>query len=138
MLGLAASGPAPDEAWSLARHLVFNEEVARNTWSRMRILSPVKAYWEDPVLDEPVAYFSGQATGRLYADVAGDIPPRSSSVFYSAAMQEVGNILAQLIREARRVEPAQAEELYPFAEKLLAASQATLVRQMARTQEFMP
>lgn len=90
-----------DTAWRFAKHLYFDPETSRETFRSNYIITPIRDNWDDPVFDEPSAYFSGQPVGRLYINLAPDIPMRSSSPFESSARNEAVNALIRLTRYAR-------------------------------------
>lgn len=132
MIGFARSSPGFESAWRFGMDLVFNREVARAMWREMMIISPVVEFWDDAVYDEPMEYYSGQAIGRLLVEMAGDVPHRSSSVYYSIAVTELANALNRLNREARRMGSPDRGTLRVMVERELAAAQQNVVRIVER------
>jgi len=89
MLGIAKTTERFDESWELAKDLYFSDAIARELYTRNDIVTPIKLYWDDPMFDEPDAYFSGQAKGRMYVDQAPLIPARTSSPYYKLAIDRL-------------------------------------------------
>ncbi|MCC5805810.1 MAG: extracellular solute-binding protein [Opitutales bacterium] len=133
MIGFARASPNFENTWRFATDLVFDRDVARNMWREMMIISPVVDFWDDPVYDEPLEYYSGQAIGRLLVEMAGDVPYRSSSVYYTLAVTELANALNRLNREARRMaSPPDRETIRAMVERDLAVAQENVLRIVER------
>lgn len=62
-------------AWDLAKDLYFDKEELGERFANNYIIPPLKDAWELPEFDEPNPYYSGQAIGRLYAELAPQAPP---------------------------------------------------------------
>ncbi len=104
-----------DRLWPIAKHLYFSHDLAIELWREGGIVSPVREYWKDSVYDEPNAYFSGQPVGRMYIDLAGRIPTRSSSPYNTEALARVQKALTDLCDDARRAGSLSQAELERLA-----------------------
>lgn len=89
-------------------------------------------FWDDAVYDEPMAYYSDQAIGRLLIEMAGDVPYRSSSVHYSLAVTELANALNRLNREARRMGSPDRGTIRAMIERELDVAQDNVLHIVAR------
>lgn len=77
--GLAITKKAQKEgkfelAWELANFLYYNTAYLGPRFAKMNILPPVKDAWSLPELNAPRPYYSGQPIGRIFADLATDVP----------------------------------------------------------------
>lgn len=123
MLGIPRTAENPDELWALAKRLYLSPELSRTLYEEGDIITPVRANWDDPIYDRPDEFFSGQPKGRMYIDLAGDVPRRTSSPFNTMAMLRAQDALVGLV-DALREEPgmgraaleARAMELLKVAE----------------------
>ena len=79
MLGITKACPDPELAWKVAEHMYFDKAELAVRFRDTNILPPLKDAWEHPAFDETRPYWSGQPLGRLYADLAGDVPPQYAS-----------------------------------------------------------
>jgi arabinosaccharide transport system substrate-binding protein len=132
MFGIVRSGDRVEETWEFAKDIYFNREVARDMWRRLMVVSPVKEFWDDPVYDEPFEYYSGQRIGQLFVEMAPEVPLRSSSVYYPAAITELGNALNRLSREAQRQGIHEKEQIRPLVEREMNVAQDNLIRILSR------
>lgn len=96
MLGVPRSSPNIDKALRLAEHLYLNPELRIELFRRNNILPPRRDLWDHPVFDEPREFWSGQAIGRLYADLARDVPAQFSSPFVEIAKGKMGQVISGL------------------------------------------
>jgi arabinosaccharide transport system substrate-binding protein len=74
-----------DLAWKLAKYLYFDEEQLGERFAATNILPPLKSAWELPELLEPREFFGGQPIGKLYAELAPQVPQEQSSPYATAA-----------------------------------------------------
>jgi arabinosaccharide transport system substrate-binding protein len=132
MLGISKSAPNFDQCWEVAKALYLSPELARKLYEEGDIISPVRSNWSDPIYDEPDAYFCGQAKGRMYIDLAGQIPTRPSSPFTLMARNRVGEALMALAQIARSTDASSPEALFSDAERLLAAADRSVRTAMSR------
>jgi len=96
MLGISRTADDFEGLWSFARHLYFSEELARSLYREGDIISPVVEHWSDPMYDEPDPFFGGQAKGRLFIELAPDVPRRTSSPYNTEALRRAQNALTAL------------------------------------------
>lgn len=111
MLGIPRSAENADELWELAKRLYLSPELSRTLYEVGDIITPVRDHWDDPIFDEPDPYFSGQAKGRMYIELADDVPQRTSSPFNSTAMLRTQDALVRLVDELRGSPDLDRDEL---------------------------
>lgn len=136
MLGIpkaAVKTPADfEELWSFCKRLYISDEFTRDLYREGGIVTPVKKYWSDPVFDEPNAYFSKQPVGRLYINLAPDVPIRNSSPYNTFAMYGARDALVRLAEESRAKKKYDMEWLSVRAKELLEEVQRQVEDQMSR------
>lgn len=132
MLGLARTSDDPENSWEFAKHLYLSEELAHGLYTNSMIISPVKSYWDRAFYDKPVPYFSGQPFGRLYIQLAPDVPMRTSSPFNTYAKDRVANALYQVKEYALKNKVYTSDELMDEARKQLAIAEDLVKRQVER------
>lgn len=132
MLGFPRTSARFDEAWEVAKLLYTSPEVARRLYEEVDIVTPVRSLWDDPIYDTPDPFFMGQAKGRMFIELAPDIPPRSSSPYGQAAVFEVRDAATNLARWAQTQRVHDAASLEPQARALLERAQANVARRMSR------
>jgi arabinosaccharide transport system substrate-binding protein len=89
MLGIPKASKDFEEDWKFAKALYLSPALAETLWHRASIISPVKKNWSNPVYDQPDPYFCGQPSGRLYIQLAPQVPVRSGSPFNNLAKLRV-------------------------------------------------
>jgi arabinosaccharide transport system substrate-binding protein len=132
MLGFPKSAGNFEKNWEFAKRLYISRELAVRSWRTFGVLTPVKEFWDDPVFDEPNAYYSNQPKGRLFIEQADHVPVRTSSPFEPLALREVANALSALIRYANDHRIDDADALMDRAGELLSKAQHNVVLQMER------
>jgi len=132
MLGITKTTEDFESTWSFAKYLYLSEEVAKGLYHENFIISPVKAMWDRPFYDEPVEYFSGQPVGRLYIQLAPQVPLRTSSPFNTYAKDRVANALFLLKEYALANEKYERDDLIDEAHRLLADAEQLITRQIER------
>jgi arabinosaccharide transport system substrate-binding protein len=132
MLGIPKRAQDFSSAWRYAKHLYLSKELARALFHTTGIITPVKRHWDDPIYDEPSAYFSGQRPGRLYIAAAPEVPPRTSSPYNDLARTKLGDGALALKAYAQRVNKYTVAELLPEARRQLAQAEAIIHEQMQR------
>ncbi len=132
MLSIPKTTTQFDRAWEYAKLLYTSPEVARELYREVDIISPVRSLWDDPVYDEPDPYFMNQAKGRMYIDLAPNIPLRPSSPYNKQAAIDVRDAMGRLAEYAMSEQLYEAEQLLPKARELLATMQRQTERRMAR------
>ncbi len=132
MLGIPRTTARFDDAWTFAKHLYLAEATALETWRVGGIITPVKEHWDHPAFAQPDAYFSGQAIGSRYIDLAEDIPPRFSHPFTKEALFRVVDALYDLRSYAEREGIHDPEGLLPEARRQLERAAADVRRSIDR------
>jgi len=132
MLGISKTAPDFEELWAFAKNLYLSPEMARALYREGDIVTPVKSLWNDPIYDEPDAYFSGQAKGRMYIDLAPSVPLRASSPYNSIAILAVQDAVVALGIYARQSGKFTVAELEPEALAALAPAQKRLEQLLDR------
>lgn len=94
MLGITKACPDPELAWKVAEHLYFNKEELAERFRETNILPPLKDAWEHPAFDEERPYWSGQKLGRVYADLADDVPPQYASPLIETAKTKMAGVIS--------------------------------------------
>ena len=94
MLGITKKSQNIDLAWELAKHLYIDKDKLANRYRKSNIIPPLKDFWDDPVYSEPREFWSNQPIGKLYADLAEDVPPQYTSPFIELAKNKLEEVLA--------------------------------------------
>ncbi|HEX2838706.1 MAG TPA: extracellular solute-binding protein [Phycisphaerales bacterium] len=136
MLGISRDAKNPDELWEFAKHLYISPERARDLFVQGDIISPVRAFWTDPVYDQLDPYFCNQARGRLYVNLAGEVPQRYNSPFSALALLRMQACMTKLAAYARTSGDGTAERLLPEARRLLKEAQSDIMRHVKRNRFF--
>ncbi len=134
MLGIPTTTEHPDEAWTYAKTLYTSPDVARELYTLVDIITPVRSLWDDPVYDQPDPYFMGQPKGRMFIELAPMIPIRTSSPYNRAAVLEVRDAAIALVdwAQSRGYGFNDVESIEPRAKQLLERAQTNVVRMMSR------
>ena len=118
-------------AWPFVKYLYTSREVARALYRSVDIITPMREFWSDPIYDQPDSYFCGQASGRLFIGLAGQVPLRTSSSFKPDAATAVNNALIRLKRYAEANGVFDETALQAQAKRELAVAQADIARKIA-------
>jgi arabinosaccharide transport system substrate-binding protein len=132
MLGIPKTTEQFDRAWEYAKLLYTSPEVARELYREVDIISPVRSLWDDPVYDEPDPFYMNQRKGRMYIELAPEIPLRPSSPYNKQAAIDVRDAMGQLAGYAQDNGLYTIDELLPRARELLAGVQRQTERRMSR------
>jgi arabinosaccharide transport system substrate-binding protein len=132
MLGFPRSSDNFEKNWEFAKRLYLSRDLARVAWRDFSVITPVKAFWDDPIFNEPSPYYSGQPTGRLFINEAEEVPVRSSSPFLELARQELANAMGSSIRRAQAENLDGLESLLPVVQAALERANANVQRQVDR------
>jgi arabinosaccharide transport system substrate-binding protein len=132
MLGFPKESEHFEEAWEIAKLLYTSPEIARQLYAEVDIITPVRALWDDPIYDEPDPFFMGQPKGRMYIELASDIPLRTSSPYNQNARFALRDAAMNLARYANANAVYDADELEAEAQRLLEQAHTDVVRQMSR------
>lgn len=98
MLGITRHCKNPDLAWEFAKHLYLNEKDLAERFADTNILPPVKEAWEQPAINTPRPYWSGQPLGKLYAQLAPQVPFQYTSPFIGNAKSKLGESLVACVQ----------------------------------------
>jgi arabinosaccharide transport system substrate-binding protein len=101
MMGITRKCSNPDLAWELAQHLYLNVGDLANRFQDNNILPALRAAWKHPSLDNPRPYWSGQPLGRLYANLAPQVPFQYTSPFIQVARDKMGEALVDCCKRYR-------------------------------------
>lgn len=132
MIGIPKTAEDPEAAWAFIQHLYLDRDIAVKTYRVGDIITPVRAFWDDPVYDAPDPYFMNQRKGRDYIALADQIPLRSSSPFDGLALLRVRDALVALRRYAQANGIVDPAELEARASELLDEAQAEMKRKVDR------
>jgi arabinosaccharide transport system substrate-binding protein len=132
MLGFSRTAGNFEKNWEFAKRLYLSRELARVSWKKFGVITPVKAFWDDPVFDEPDPFYSGQPVGRLFVNYAEEVPVRSSSPFMELAGQELAHAMGSSIRQAKAEGIEGIENLLPIVREALEKANANVQRQVDR------
>jgi arabinosaccharide transport system substrate-binding protein len=119
MLGISKRTPDFEKAWHFAVELYTSPKIAEKLYRDAGIVSPVKTMWTNPIYDEPVPYFSGQPRGRLFLNLAGEVPLRTSSPFHESAASLFADVVLRVEREFKGKNVKTIGPLQEFAQKEL-------------------
>jgi arabinosaccharide transport system substrate-binding protein len=136
MLGIPRTAKNPDQLWEFAKHLYLSRELARELYARGDIITPVRALWDDPVFDEPDAFFGGQRKGRMYIELAPQVPERYSSPFGALALARLQSAASEVCSAAKDMQATSVEQLLPVAREALRRAQADTMRHVQRNRFF--
>jgi arabinosaccharide transport system substrate-binding protein len=129
MLGITKACPNPELAWQVAEHMYFDKAELAVRFRETNILPPLKDAWEDPAFDEERAYWSGQPLGRLYANLADEVPPQYASPLVETAKSKMSGVISACAVYYRENGEAGFED---FARTRLAEAAAEVRRYMRR------
>jgi len=94
MLGITKHCENPELAWEFATYLFHDRGRLAERFRKTNIIPPLKDAWDDPVYDEPRPYWSNQAIGRMYINLADQVPPQYTSPFIEIAKTKMNGALA--------------------------------------------
>jgi arabinosaccharide transport system substrate-binding protein len=127
MLGIARTSANQDAAWEFAKHLYLSEELALQLYRAGDIITPIQEHWDNPIFDEPDVYFSGQRKGRMFIDLAPDVPLRAASPYFKQARGAVQNAVSRTHDEADKLKLYTADAIEPIARKHLQQAHAEVL-----------
>jgi arabinosaccharide transport system substrate-binding protein len=138
MLGISRDAKNHEELWDFAKHLYLSKEMARELYITGDIVTPVVEYWSDPIFDRTDAYFSGQSPGRMYINLATQVPPRYSSPFSMLCVERLRTVAGRMATIARQQGNATPDSLFPEAKRLLAQAQDEVMEHAKRNRFISP
>jgi len=98
MMGIPRGCADVDASWKIAKQLYFDREALIARFRAQTIVPPLRSLYQDPVFDEPVAFFQGQAVGRLLARLAEDVPPVYGSPYSPTAYTLLNAVFADVMK----------------------------------------
>jgi arabinosaccharide transport system substrate-binding protein len=132
MLGITKACPNKDLAWQLAKHLYLNPEELAKRFRDTNILPALKEAWTHEAINEPRPYWSNQPIGKLYAELAGDVPPQYASPYIEFAKGKLSEVVSSCANYYKKNGEAG---FAPFAEARLKGA-ADEVREMMKRNPF--
>lgn len=102
MVGITRHTQDPALAKELIERVYLDEALMLTNFRNTNILPPVRDLWAHEAFDEPNEYWSGQPLGRLYADVADEVPRQYTTPFTQLAKERMGQVISGLSRYYRR------------------------------------
>ncbi len=109
MIGITKQCQNPDLAWEFLKFAYFDKAGLINRYETTRIIPPLKAAWDDPIYSEPDAYLGGQSLGRLFIDLAPDLPPRYQNPYWSEAADLLNDAIFNAVTEKQTPRHALTE-----------------------------
>lgn len=92
-IGIPKNCRDPDLSWRLMEKLYLKHESMEARREYADVIPPVKSEWTDPIYDRPDPYMTGQKSGRMFAELAGQIPVRYQSPYTTAAMTALNEVV---------------------------------------------
>lgn len=138
MIGIARTADRIDEKWVLIKSLYYSHDLAERNYRDSMIVSPLRSFRDLPFYQQPEPYFCGQRAGQMFIAQVAHMPARPSSPFFPEAHLYVVNVLTALKEYAESIHRYDAPTLEPKARALLAAAQASFVRQVERNPFIVP
>jgi len=132
MLGITKAGATTSTAWAFAKQLYLSSDTAHRLYDVARIVTPIKANWNQPFYDEPDPFYSNQRIGRMYIQLAPEVPVRPSSPYYPMTQQLLSSVVIRLCRYADEHRLYDGPSLEPEAQRLLDEAQHKVEAQIHR------
>lgn len=129
MMGITRKCAKPDLAWELAMQLYYSREKLADRYLKSNILPPKRDLWNDPAIQAPKAFWSGERLGRIYAGLAPEVPPQYASPFTQLAKNKMSEAVVSCVQRYNANGDAGFEE---YCRARLKQSADEVRRQMAR------
>jgi len=94
MLGITKKCPNKQMAYKLAMHLYLDPHELARRFRDLNILPPLKDAWRLPEFNQPRPYWSNQPIGRMYAELAEQVPPQFTSPFITLAKTKMSEVVS--------------------------------------------
>ena len=94
MAGITRKCRDKELAWELVKKLYMDTEGLPQRFRDTNILPPFKHLWSNPVFYEKRDYWSGQAVGKAYIELAEEVPPQYGSPYLELAKDKLGVVVA--------------------------------------------
>ena len=109
--------------------LYYSREKLADRYQKSNILPPKRDLWNDPAIQAPKAYWSGQRLGRIYSALAPQVPPQYASPFLQLAKNKLSEALVDCVQQYN----ASGDKGFKaFCRQRLRQSAEEVRRQMAR------
>ncbi len=132
MIGVPKAAPNFEASWAVAKYLYLSPDNAARLFQEAGIITPIRAFWKNPMYDKPDPFFCGQPIGRTYINLCDRLPRRSASPFNFLAKQRMTDAMLTLRQYARETGDYSLAHLEPKASELLAQAQASVERQIKK------
>ncbi len=129
--GLAITKAARNKeaAWALAKRMYFDSTRFAARWRTTHILPALRSAWSIRELDEPSEFYSGQPIGRMYAELAPEVPAVNATPFLQAGKAELWGTFDKIAQYYKNYGDGGLEE---FARDQLRQARLKVERVMAR------
>jgi arabinosaccharide transport system substrate-binding protein len=98
MLGITKRCRDQNLAWEFAQHLYLDKPELAERFRASNILPAMRDAWLEPSYREIRSYWSGQRLGKLYVDLAPDVPSQYTSPFVVVAKAKLGEALTDCVQ----------------------------------------
>lgn len=95
-----------EAAWEFIKFVCLSAEGQNSLFKAEGIYPAYKPAWTDPVYDQPVEFFGGQQTYRLWGEIADNVPSSQPSPFDQQALDILNNEITKIRKEGK--DPVQA------------------------------
>jgi arabinosaccharide transport system substrate-binding protein len=129
MMGITKRCAHPELAWELAMQLYYSREKLADRYLKSNILPPKRDLWNDPAIQAPKAFWSGQRLGKIYSELAPEVPPQYASPFLELAKNKLSEAVVSCVQQYQASGDAGFED---FCRRRLKQSADEVRRQMAR------
>ena len=84
-------------AWEVIKYLTTTKEAQLTTFAAIDAFPALATTYDDPIMDEPVAYFGNEPVRRIFADVALNMPSMRVSEFDNIIVSIWGSIITEVM-----------------------------------------
>ncbi len=98
MVGITKHCRHQELAWELAKYFYTDPAQLVDRYRNLEIIPPFKAAWNQPVFQEPHAYWSGQKIGARYVALAPDVPFQYTSPAIVTAKNKFSEAMVSCIQ----------------------------------------
>lgn len=105
-LCIPEQAPNKEAAWEFLKFVCCTAEGQNAIFKKAGIFPAYKPAWKDPIYDQPVDFYGGQRTYRLWTEIAQGVP----SNYVNASDVQAGDIVANEITKVKKQgkDPVQA------------------------------
>lgn len=94
MLAITENCKNVDLALEFARTIYLNRTDLADRFRDTNIIPPLRDAWDHPVFSEARPYWSNQPLGKLFIDLADDVPPQYTSPYVRIAKAKLGEAVS--------------------------------------------